>query len=216
MIDCGISTRQIFKRLESVGIPEPKIDAVFITHGHSDHIGAANRLSKFLDKRNGAPTPFFMSKGTMAFSDTRVLPPSIEIIAADECVEVNDILVNAFSVPHDAPETLGYRARVDEHWVGVITDLGHVTQEVIDKMRTLSIMALEFNHDLNMLYNGGYPASLKARVSSDFGHLSNEQAADALRQSISPTLQHLILSHLSENNNTPGRAFHLAQSVLLD
>ena len=67
-----------------------------------------------------------------------------------------------------------------------------------------------------MLYNGSYPASLKARVSSDFGHLSNRQAAEALRQTISPTLRYLVLSHLSENNNTPSRAYHLAQSILFD
>ena len=145
-----------------------------------------------------------------------MLPNTIEVIAADERVMVKDIEVDAFAVPHDAPETLAFRAKVDDYWAGVITDLGHVPPDVIDKMRTLTVMALEFNHDLQMLFHGSYPASLKARVSSDFGHLSNQQAASALEKSISPTLRHLVLSHLSENNNTPSRAFHLAHSILSD
>ena len=113
-------------------------------------------------------------------------------------VKIGTMVVEGFEVPHEGTECLGYRVGYKEHWAGVITDLGVVTDEVLNKMRTLSIMAFEFNHDEHMLINGSYPFSVKERILDWSGHLSNRQAAEALEHAVSPRLQHLILAHISE------------------
>ena len=213
LIDCGIGPRRIFAQLDSVCANHP-IDAVFITHCHTDHVGAADKLERGLLRKTGKSIPFYLSKGTELFSDERHLPQNIQRISAGDEVHVGELLVEAFSIPHDAPETLAYRVHGDGHWAGIITDLGHINAEVMDKMRTLSILALEFNYDLRMLQNGKYPYYLKDRVAGPFGHLSNMQAEAALREAASPMLQHLVLSHISENNNTPELAFDHAYRAL--
>jgi phosphoribosyl 1,2-cyclic phosphodiesterase len=213
LIDCGIGPRRIFSQLEAI-YPEFHLDAVFITHCHTDHVGAADKLERAIIRRTGRHVPFFLSKGTELFGDEKHLPQNIQTIAAGDEHHVGELIVEAFSIPHDAPETLAYRVFGDGHWAGVVTDLGHVPPEVMDKMRTLSILALEFNYDLKLLQNGSYPYYLKDRVAGPFGHLSNLQAEAALREAASPMLQHLVLSHVSENNNTPELVYDHAQRAL--
>ena len=214
LIDCGISAKQVLSRLAQTGLPMTPIDAVFITHGHSDHIAAAKTLERKLYSKKKQTIPFYISRGTIAYADERCLPQNIHVITSDQQVSVGSLLVEAFAVPHDAPETLAYRVCSDGLWGGIISDLGEITPSVLDKMRTLSIMGLEFNHDEVMLSNGPYPISVKERVLSPVGHLSNRQAAMALRQTISPTLQHLVLIHLSERNNSPSLARSLAVQAI--
>ncbi|MAA79289.1 MAG: hypothetical protein CL916_08515 [Deltaproteobacteria bacterium] len=200
LIDCGLSTKQIKKRMEENGLSLSQIDAVFITHGHSDHVGSCKILHKALNKYGNVP--FYMSKGTYAFSDDRCLPRTIEFISCGGTVQIGDLVVEAFGVTHDAPETLAYRVEHKGMYGGVLTDLGSITPRVLNKMRSLSIMALEFNHDPKMLFEGTYAYSVKERVASMEGHLSNQQAEDALAEIASPRLQQLIAAHISERNNT--------------
>jgi phosphoribosyl 1,2-cyclic phosphodiesterase len=200
LIDCGLSTKQIKSRMEELGLSLSCIDAVFVTHGHTDHVGSCKILDKALNK--GRSVSFYMSKGTHAFSDDRCLPPNVRFVSCGDVVEVGDLRVEAFGVTHDAPETLAYRVEHKGLWGGVLTDLGSVTPNVLNKMRSLSIMALEFNHDPKMLFEGSYSYSVKERVASMEGHLSNKQAEDALAEVASPRLQQLIAAHISERNNT--------------
>lgn len=206
LIDCGLSTRQIKRRMEENGLSFSQIDAVFITHGHTDHVGSCKILYKALNKYSSVP--FYMSKGTYAFSDDRCLPPAVEFIGCGDEVQVGDLCIEAFGVTHDAPETLAYRVERNGIFGGVLTDLGSITPKVLNKMRSLSLMALEFNHDPKMLFEGSYAYSVKQRVASMEGHLSNQQAEDALAEVASPRLQQLIAAHISERNNTFSHVEH--------
>ena len=213
LVDCGLSTKQILLRLEQVGILFPKIDAVFITHEHTDHVSSCAILEKRLHRLGQKPT-FYMSPGTFCAAPEKCLPKKVSLIRDSHIVEVGSVVVEAFEVPHDGTECLGYRAGYNGHWVGVITDLGDVTDEVIDKMRTMTTMAFEFNHDVEMLLNGSYPPHVQDRILDWSGHLSNDQAAEALERSVSPRLQNLILAHISEQNNCPKLVESMAQAVL--
>ena len=213
LIDCGLSTKQILLRLESIGILHPQIDAVFITHEHTDHVSSCAILEKRLNRLGQRPT-FYMSPGTFCAAPERCLPNNVSLIRDLETIQIGSVLVEAFEVPHDGTECLGYRVGYNGHWVGVITDLGDVTDVVIDKMRTMTTMAFEFNHDVEMLQNGSYPLQIQERILDWSGHLSNEQAAEALERSISPRLQNLILAHISEQNNCPKLVESIARNVL--
>ena len=213
LIDCGLSTKQILARLEKVGVLHPQIDAVFITHEHTDHVSSCAILEKRLNRLGQTPT-FYMSPGTFCAAPAKCLPNNVSLIRDLEIIQIGSVLVEAFEVPHDGTECLGYRVGYNGHWVGVITDLGDVTDVVIDKMRTMTTMAFEFNHDVEMLQNGSYPIQVQERILDWSGHLSNEQAAEALERSVSPRLQHLILAHISEQNNCPKLAESIARNVL--
>lgn len=215
LIDCGISTKQIFSRLEQVGIDRPKIDAVFITHEHSDHIASCAILERKM-KQLGKNIPFYMSSGTFHSAKVNCLPKHLKIVEDGSEINIGSLDVEAFDVPHDGIGTMGYRVGFDQHWAGVITDVGHVSDVVLDKMRSLSMMAFEFNHDIDMLMYGDYPEFTKERIRSDWGHLSNEQAAKALKEAVSPRLQHLILAHISRSNNKPDIAERAAAEALED
>lgn len=213
LIDCGLSTKQIMLRLEAIGILHPQIDAVFITHEHTDHVSSCAILEKRLTRLGQSPT-FYMSPGTFCAAPERCLPKKVSLIRDQDMIQIGSVMVEAFEVPHDGTECLGYRVGYNSHWVGVITDLGDVTDVVIDKMRTMTTMAFEFNHDVEMLQNGSYPIQVQERILDWSGHLSNAQAAEALERSISPRLQNLILAHISEQNNCPKLAESIAQNVL--
>lgn len=213
LIDCGVSTKQILARLESIGLAYPRIDAVFVTHEHTDHISSCAILERTLEKQNQYPK-FYMSPGTFHAAPVNSIPRNLYFIQDEEEVMVGDLCIDAFEVPHDGIGTMGFRVGFDDHWAGVITDLGHVNDVVLDKMRSLSMMAFEFNHDVDMLLCGDYPDYLKERILSDYGHLSNIQAANALEEAVSPRLQHLILAHISEKNNDPKLAETIARTSL--
>lgn len=215
LIDCGISTKQIFKRLEKVGIDRPKIDAVFITHEHTDHIASCAILERKM-KQMGKNLPFYMSSGTFHSAKIKCLPKNLTLVGDGAEVTVGSLDIEAFDVPHDGIGTMGYRVGFDEHWAGVITDIGHVSDVVLDKMRSLSMMAFEFNHDIDMLMYGDYPEFTKERIRADWGHLSNDQAAKGLKEAVSPRLQHLILAHISRSNNIPDIAEKTAAEALED
>ena len=159
-------------------------------------------------------TSFFCSNGTLYFSSAEALPTRPNIIDHESRIWVGGMCVEAFDLPHDAVGTLGFRIFSQGHWVGVITDLGHVTPAILDKMRTLSWMAFEFNYDRKMLFEGPYADVLKRRIDADFGHLSNEQAEQALMQAASPKLNYLVIAHISENTNAPQTALFHAKRAL--
>jgi phosphoribosyl 1,2-cyclic phosphodiesterase len=213
LIDCGLSTKQILLRLEKRGFIEPAIDAVFVTHEHGDHISSCAILERHLN-RLGHITKFYMSHGTYHSAPERCLPKNYDFVKDTQRIKVGSLVIEAFEVPHDGTECLGYRVGYNHHWVGVITDLGMMTDQVLDKMKSLSIMAFEFNHDEDMLRNGPYPYQIQKRILSSFGHLSNQQAVTALERALSPQLQHLIVAHISEQNNCPQLVERMARGVL--
>lgn len=216
LIDCGISTKQIFQRLDSVGMGDAPIDAVLVTHEHSDHVGAARVLCNALKKRHGQWIPFYMTEGTAESLSPKVRPQALEHIQAGMEFQVRNLLVDPFPVPHDTLDPVGYRVCSGRAWAGVITDLGRATHLVEQKLRSLSMAVLEFNHDVHRLMGGRYPWPVKQRIRHNHGHLSNVQAAELLDRALPQSnIQHLVLGHLSHENNTPALAHAAATDVLV-
>lgn len=214
LVDCGLSTRQVRTRLEAVGLADARVDAVLITHEHTDHVGAARVLSDTLRKRQGQAVPFYMTRGTYEALRPGTHPQGFEAIEPGKPFHVRHFEVEAFTVPHDAADPVCYRVRVGGTAVGVVTDLGRPTSLIENLVRSLSVAVLEFNHDLDMLLQGSYPWPTKQRIRSSHGHLSNEQGAELLERGLTPQLQHVVLAHLSKENNRPEKALASAARAI--
>ncbi len=216
LIDCGLSTKQIVARLDSVGMADAPIDAVLVTHEHSDHVGSARVLCARLKKRAGKSIPFYMTSGTYAGTHSNCRPDAVEEIEAGSMFRVRHLDVHSFSVPHDTRDPVAFRVGVDGLWAGVVSDLGKPTGLVERMLATLSIAVLEFNHDVDMLKDGSYPWHLKQRILSTHGHLSNDAAAEMLGRALQTNspLKHLVLAHLSEENNRPRIAWDRCRAEL--
>lgn len=215
LIDCGVATKQIMGRMEAMGLRDAPIDAVLLTHEHSDHVGAAAILSRALSKR-GRPVPFYTTEGTRAGMDPRSVPDGIEIIEAGVPFRVRHFLVEPMPVPHDTRDPVAYKVIVGDVPVAVVTDLGKPTALVGRALRECVVAVVEFNHDETMLMDGPYPYHLKQRIRSAHGHLSNVQGRELLERGLGDRLRHLILAHLSEENNSPDKAHAVAAGFLRD
>lgn len=222
LVDCGMRLSRLLELLAVADVQPSDIDAIFITHEHSDHIGCVTQLASRYS------IPVWASSGThTALQDMQLklrakqpthaqLVPGFEAlvrIASDTSpVEVGDLQLNPFTVPHDAREPLQLTCSDGNVKLGILTDLGHASRHVIDSIAGCNALLLESNHDEEMLSNSKYPAFLKARVGGDFGHLSNTQAAGLLSAVMHDQLRHVSAAHLSQQNNHPS----LAQSALAD
>jgi phosphoribosyl 1,2-cyclic phosphodiesterase len=215
LIDCGVSTKQITDRLRQAGLEHAPIDGVLITHEHNDHVGAAAVLARALTKRRG-PVPFYMTRGTAAGILPQCRPDGIELIEAGVPFRVRHLRVEPIPVPHDTRDPVAYRVDVGDAPVAVVTDLGRPTALVARHLRECHVAVLEFNHDEDMLMEGPYPFPLKQRIRGNHGHLSNRQASSLLQDGLGGKLRHLLLAHLSEENNTPTRALIAARRTLED
>jgi len=214
LVDCGLSTRQILRRMDELGLADAPVDGVLVTHEHSDHIGGARVLAKRLRKLRGRSVPFFMTRGTLAGAPPQCVPDGVEPIIAGQSFRVRHFEVDPFTVPHDVEDPVAYRVRVGDTHAAVITDLGRPTALVARKMRQCDVLVLEYNHDSSMLMDGSYPWHLKQRIRSNHGHLSNEQSDQLLKAGLGQRLRHLVLAHLSEENNCRDRAADHARRVL--
>lgn len=214
LIDCGLSALQVFKRLEAVGLGGSTIDAVLITHEHTDHVAAAAVLDRKLEAQQGRRVPFYMTAGTASRVTDAHRPRQVEIVPQGARVAWGGWTLEAHAIPHDTPEPVAWAIEADGARVGVITDLGHAPRLVEQLLSTLDIAIVEFNHDVEMLMDGSYPWPVKQRVRGRHGHLSNDQSADLVRRGASPRLKHLILGHLSGENNTPDEALRAAEQAV--
>jgi len=215
LVDCGVSARQVLTRLDAVGLADAPIDAVLVTHEHSDHVAGARVLCKRLTQRTGRPSPFFMSPGTRSALNPKVVPDAVEILQPGQPFMVGHLEVDPFPVPHDSADPVCYRIRSGDVWAGVVTDMGRGTTLVEHKLKSMTIAVLEFNHDIEMLLEGAYPWPLKQRIRSSHGHLSNEQAGSLLKSALPGSqIRHVVLAHLSEKNNAPERAMRQAQCAV--
>lgn len=212
LIDAGISYLQIRTRLERLGWPLDAVKAVAFTHEHSDHIAALPVLLKRTDWAILATEDTLQAicriQG-MAVPAHRWIP-----LRAGHAMDWEGWRVLPFSTPHDAVDPVAYRVEAQGQAAAVVTDLGHPTALVADHCLDLDLLALEANHDVQMLREGGYPPQLKARILSRVGHLSNESMAELLGRVRSPRLRAVVLAHLSEQNNEPDLARFAADEVL--
>lgn len=214
LIDCGLSTKRILQRMGEAGLRDAPIDAVLITHEHTDHVGSAGVLSRRLRKERGRAVPFFMTAGTHEGAPKACLPDGVEILESGVPFRVRHLHIDPFTVPHDVLDPVAYRITAGEVSAAVVTDLGRPTALVARKLRGCDVLVLEYNHDLRQLMEGPYPWHLKQRIRSNHGHLSNAQANDLLAQGMTDSLRHVVLAHLSEHNNTPAKAKAAATRLL--
>ena len=197
LIDCGFTLRRLDARLAQAGLTAGDIDAIFITHEHGDHVGCAHSLSR------RERIPIWMSEGTWFASGGRDYEGRLNIARDGLDIEVGDLRVQPFTVPHDAREPLQLRCTDGARTLGILTDLGHATPHVLSWLQGLDALLLEFNHDSDMLAASTYPYVLKRRVGGDYGHLSNAAAAAIAAAVVHAGLRHVVGAHLSEQNNRP-------------
>jgi phosphoribosyl 1,2-cyclic phosphodiesterase len=214
LIDCGISCRQIFARLEGLGLPQPTIEAVLITHEHADHVAACRVLENRLNKSQTKAAVFAMTAGTAAGLHPKVRPTQVEHVRAGHPFRVGQWLIEPYSVPHDTRDPVAYIVEGRGVRAGVISDLGRSTRLVERQLASMDVALVEFNHDTEMLLNGSYPWHLKQRISGPQGHLSNDQAAELLTRGASTRLRHVLLGHVSEENNSPHLVLAAAQAAI--
>lgn len=200
LVDAGLSGVEIERRLNQVNIDPESLTAIIITHEHSDHVKGAGILSRRFK------LPVYISPKT--YQACRGLG-KIEDLCFFECgtpFEIDEIRVSPFSVSHDAEDTAGLTLEYNGHKIGIATDLGIVTNLVREHLKNSNLLYLESNHDPDMLINGSYPWHLKQRIKGRTGHLSNMDAKILVSELKTDALQHVILAHLSEENNRPEKA----------
>lgn len=199
LIDAGFSGRQIRQRLAQIGREPEGLHGVLVTHEHHDHVqGLASICSKL-------KIPIYCNRATQEAIE-RQLGRTFEcrIFGTGSTFAVGDVTVDTFSVPHDAQDPVGFLLKSGGHNIGFLTDLGHATKLVVERVRTANVLVLETNHDLKMLQDDPHrPWSLKQRILSRHGHLCNDAAADLLDQIVTAELRHVYLGHLSRDCNTP-------------
>lgn len=209
LIDAGISMRRIVSALKAVGIAMENIGGVLITHEHSDHVSGLKMLLKHYDLPVYAPhTVANRLRGRMPEVEEQ-----LNIIPVGEEFEIGRLFVTAFHTPHDTDESVGYHVRGSGVFA-LATDMGHVTDEVLEKLTGADAVLIEANHDEIMLRDGNYPVMLKRRILSDRGHLSNDDCARLARALYERGTLTFILGHLSRENNTPRAALECVQTAL--
>ena len=197
LIDAGLSVRELARRLESIGESLEGLDAVVVTHEHSDHVAGLARLAR----RTG--TPVYMTRLTAPRIDWSGCEARLETFQAGARLIIGDVEIDSFTIPHDAVDPVGFCFRAEGIKVAVATDLGYITESIKVQLRDSQVMLLEANHDLEMLKVGPYPWSVKQRVMSRVGHLSNLVMSDYLMSNLDSSTAHLVLGHISEQNNHP-------------
>ena len=213
LLDCGFAAREFLSRCEQLAFDPAQLTAILVTHEHADHMRGVGAVSRRLG------LPVWMTHGTWqaadfgAIADLRLFP------GHGGGFHLGELHITPVPVPHDAREPTQFVCDHGGVRLGVLTDLGSITQRVVASFDGVDALLLECNHDLELLREGPYPPSLKARVGGCYGHLNNAQAADFLRRIDHHRLRHLVAGHLSEKNNSPElarRALAQVSSDLLD
>jgi phosphoribosyl 1,2-cyclic phosphodiesterase len=198
LVDCGLGPRKLARALATRGVLPGELDAIFVTHEHSDHVGGVLALQR----RHG--TTVWTSAGTWAAAtDGRTPSSDAQVAIAGASISIGSLTLEPFAVPHDASEPLQLVVSDGVRRLGIVTDLGEPTDDVAAALQGCDALLLECNHDRRMLDEGGYPAWLKRRVGGARGHLANAQSADLLERCRHAALRHVVAAHLSRHNNRP-------------
>lgn len=210
LVDAGIGRREIMARLAAIGEALEAVDAILITHEHSDHVSGLVPVAKH------ANAPIFatqLTARTIAWGD---FEPKLDSFRAGMTFSAGDIEVDSFTVPHDAVDPVGFCFRAQGVKIGVVTDLGYITDSIRFHLRGADLLILESNHDLDMLRDGPYPWSVRQRIMGRMGHLSNDAACDFIKRDLDTTISTLVLGHLSEHTNLPAKVHWEATRALSD
>ena len=209
MMDCGFGLAETEARLARAGLMPDDLDAILVTHEHSDHIGG---VASFARKHK---LPVWLTHGTAkVFNKGSLSNALINFVDPHEVFSVGNVEVTPYFVPHDACEPVQYVFSDGNARLGVLTDTGSITAHIENTLSGCDALVLECNHDLDMLMRGPYPASLKQRVAGKFGHLDNLTAASLLAGIDCSRLKHIFAAHLSQHNNLPALAVAALAGVL--
>jgi phosphoribosyl 1,2-cyclic phosphodiesterase len=207
LLDCGLGLNEAEQRLQRLGLHADELAGIVVTHEHADHISGVSALAQRYR------LPVWLSAGSLA--GWKEAPRElVRRINPHDPFQIGDLHVRPFPVPHDAREPCQYVFGDGAFSIGVLTDAGSVTTHMRRMLSGCHALLLEFNHELEMLQQGPYPQQLKRRVASNRGHLSNAQAAELLVSVDCSRLRHLVLTHISETNNTPQHALRAASAAL--
>ncbi|MBM3233021.1 MBL fold metallo-hydrolase [Candidatus Pacearchaeota archaeon] len=207
LVDAGISAKQVYNRMEELGLDPGKLRGIFITHEHSDHIRGADVLARQLK------IPIYATKKTLQNGMICSEKSLFRTIIAGKDIKIGRLSVESFSKSHKAADPVSYTI-VGNKRVAVITDAGYACKNIQEHISNAHFLFIESNHDDKMLERGPYPAYLKRWISGDTGHLSNRQAALSVLECASAELQNMVLSHLSQTNNSPEVALETFHSLL--
>lgn len=209
LVDAGKTGKAVTSSLSELGVN--KIDAILITHEHSDHIKAAGIISRKFD------IPIYATEGTwngMQQFLGKVKEENIKRFSTDESFDIGDIHIKSFEISHDAEEPVGYSFYIGDKKATIATDTGYISDNIMENIVDSDILYIESNHDVNMLKYGAYPWYLKQRILSNSGHLSNEVTGNLLADIYNEKLKYVILAHLSRENNFPELAYKTVKCCL--
>lgn len=214
IIDIGVGIRTLKKRFKEYGIGLNSVRHILITHDHADHIKSVGSFSHDYHVPVYA-TPLVHKGISQNYCVQRKVAEELKVmLKVNETVGIGDFQVKAFPVPHDASENVGYELRAEGITFVVVTDVGHITDEIKEAILHANYLVIEANHDIEMLKGGPYPQYLKQRILSGSGHLSNAECGEALAENMTEKLRHVWLCHLSEENNHPELARKTVETIL--
>ncbi len=210
LVDAGFSARQIRQRLAGIGRTPESLTAVLVTHEHGDHVQGLPLIAHRLG------IPVYGNRLTLdALASQQGVRFAGRVFETGASFDIGDVSVDSFSIPHDAQDPVGFLLRTSSGNIGFLTDLGHATRLVVERVRHANVLMLEANHDIKLLQDDlRRPWSLKQRILSRHGHLSNDAAADTIEQIVSEDLHHLYLGHLSRDCNRPELAHRIVNERL--
>ncbi len=210
LIDCGFSAKELIKRLQDIGVEPSVFQGIVISHEHTDHTRGAGVLSRRYQ------IPVYANRST--FSLSRALENVWErrYFKSHKDFEIGEFTITPLVVPHDASESNAFIIKYNNKKVTIATDMGCHTPKFLEHAVDSNLIIMESNYDKKMLLSGDYHPLLKKRILSDFGHLSNSAAAKTIRQLIGDSTRHVLLAHLSQNNNTPDLALGASSEHLSD
>lgn len=214
LIDAGLSARRTLQRLASAGLDPGQISAILLTHEHGDHAGGLPVLLQSLR------CPVYATRLTaeeVRGQDPRNAAAEWRLFTTGNSFTLASLQVTAFSVPHDAADPVGFTIRHESVSIGILTDLGHITKSVVHHVTGVDCLFVEANHDEQLLQSDTKrPFSIKQRIMSPHGHLSNRAAAELVAQSLTPALRHVVLGHLSRDCNTAQLALGAMEKTLAE
>lgn len=213
LVDVGISGKRTENGLNSIGLSCKDVDAILITHEHSDHISGLGVLSRKYHipiYATGKTIEAIKRSSSLGKIDEELFVP----IKADEAFTIKDIIIDPMQTSHDAADPVAYRMKYGSKKVAIATDLGTYNDYTVECLKGMDLLFLEANHDVNMLQVGPYPYALKRRILGDKGHLSNELSGRLLGHLLHDKLQAVVLGHLSKENNMPELAYETVRVEL--
>ena len=211
IVDAGVTAKRLRELMNMIDVSPEGLDAILVTHEHSDHVSGIGVLSRKYD------IPVYAAAACwehMPASIGEIAAKNIRVFEPDRDFYLKQLCVHPFSTPHDAAHAVGYSFVHDGKKLSIMTDIGHVSNRMLDAVAESNLILLEANHDVDMLKAGSYPYSLKMRILSSRGHLCNEDAGLVLQKLHDRGVRNAILGHLSQDNNTPELALVTVQALL--